>query len=461
MMRLIQFLLMVATTGGFAFAQSESQPEPLPIDPLWQSESFRKVLTGSYGIDSRIEPRISVDEEDYLRNMAEAMAAGDRKRAISILVGSELLDRSPALCFQLGCLSFEEGDLEEAVTHLESAIEQFPNFRDAHRNLAVALVQKGDLENAFPHLVRSVALGANDALTMGLLGYCHAHNDNHQAALDSYRIASVTQPEERQWRIGEAQALQNLGESEMAAKIYGSLLDEVPTDTALWLTEADAFLSLGKTIPALSNLEFVHRMEGLSPSATLSLGHLYLQAELPGFALERYQAALSQEPPVGLSEILDTVELFLSKQDFERAGTLLDSISASAHAEAVTSEALATDLAGKWERAHALVAIETGDAASGAERLTSWLERDPTDGLALLLLARFEESEGNREEAEMLLEQAAALPEHAAEALKAHGKLLVAQREYERALGYLRKSQELEPTESLGTYIEAVAELAD
>jgi len=40
--------------------------EPLPIDPLWQSETFRETVTGSFGIDSRIEPRITVDEEFYL-----------------------------------------------------------------------------------------------------------------------------------------------------------------------------------------------------------------------------------------------------------------------------------------------------------------------------------------------------------------------------------------------------------
>ena len=61
----------------------------------------------------------------------------------------------------------------------------------------------------------------------------------------------------------------------------------------------------------------------------------------------------------------------------------------------------------------------------------------------------------------MLLEQAANLPEHAAAAHLAHGKLLVAASEYSEAVVQLEQSYQLQPTESLGGYIEAVRELAD
>ncbi|MEM9018824.1 MAG: hypothetical protein AAGC68_17580, partial [Verrucomicrobiota bacterium] len=115
--------------------------EPLPIDPLWQSESFQKSVTGSYGIDTRIEPRLTTDEEFYLRAVAEAMAAGDRSKAIEELEGSSLLPESPAMLFQLGGLRFEEGNLDASAETFRSAIDLFPNFRDAHRNLAIALVR--------------------------------------------------------------------------------------------------------------------------------------------------------------------------------------------------------------------------------------------------------------------------------------------------------------------------------
>ena len=50
---------------------AEPTLEPLPISPLWKSEQFQRAITGSYGIDSRIEPVITVDEEEYLKDLAD------------------------------------------------------------------------------------------------------------------------------------------------------------------------------------------------------------------------------------------------------------------------------------------------------------------------------------------------------------------------------------------------------
>ena len=39
---------------------------PLPIDPMWSTDSFRKAFTASYGVDSRIEPKLSPEEKEQL-----------------------------------------------------------------------------------------------------------------------------------------------------------------------------------------------------------------------------------------------------------------------------------------------------------------------------------------------------------------------------------------------------------
>ncbi len=72
-MRLLPAILPALFLGTAAAA-------PLPIDPLWQSETFRKSITASYGIDSRIEPRITEDEAFYLDESAKAMAARTGQR---------------------------------------------------------------------------------------------------------------------------------------------------------------------------------------------------------------------------------------------------------------------------------------------------------------------------------------------------------------------------------------------
>lgn len=432
--------------------------EPLPIDPLWQSESFRKSITGSFGIDSRIEPRITEDEAFYLDQSAGAMAEQNRSEAIRTLTDSPLLVKSAAMLFSLATLLVEEGEAENAIARFEAALELFPNFRDAHRNLAVAYVQESELVKAEEHLVEAIRLGAADGLTMGLLGYLHSHHKKPQAALTAYRLASLTQPKERQWKTGEASALRELNQHEEAKSLFQELIDERPQDLPLWRLQADTFVSLEDHTAAIANLELARRAGDLPPVAIVSLGHLLLRNDLPDLALARYEEALTSEPRIRLESILPAVELLTNRRLFSRAARLITAIE-SADFD-LTAEKNRT-AAGKLTRARALVALETGDAEAGAAQLRAWLAQDPTDGLALILLARFEEDAGLREEAGMLLEQAAAMPEHEAAALLAHGRLLVNSGDYATALEKLERSAEIEPNERITSYLEAVRELAE
>jgi tetratricopeptide (TPR) repeat protein len=437
--------------------------EPLPIDPLWQSETFRKSITASYGIDSRIEPRITEDEAFYLDESAKAMAANDRAKAISVLRESSLLEKSPAMLFTLASHLFEAGeakDADESVKFFESALAQFPNFRDAHRNLGVVLIQREEFEKAKTHLVRALALGSQDGTTAGLIAYCHARDGHHQAALDAYRLAMLTQPEERQWKLGEAQALLALKRPLEAASILQALIALAPGETATWLIQADAWSDLDESLAAAANLEIVHRAGTLEPNALLSLGHLYLQSDLPELALERYRAALASTNPPSPTRAVEALELFLSRSDWPLAKEYVTTLETVAgYREALDPAKGEKDLLSRLTRARAVLELETGDAATGAKRIEEWLRREPLDGECLLLLARFREEAGQKIEAAMLLEQAARIPATAAGALLAHGRLLVAAADYEKALEHLEKSQELSPNESLSDYIVAIREL--
>ena len=431
-------------------AEPENPWSPLPIDPLWKSEAFRKSITGSYGIDSRIEPTITVDEEAYLRDSAEAMAADDREKAIQILIDSDISNRSPAIAFQLGSLLFEKGDLDAAAEKLESALKQFPNFRDAHRNLAILRLQQDKAEESFPHLVRAVELGSREGLTMGLLGYCHALKGNQQAALDAYRLASLTQPEERQWITGQAQALSQLGQTKEALSLYENLITKDPTSFNLWLLQSDAFVRLEKDTKAIASLELVRRGKALSPDGSLSLGHLFARNNLTDDALANYLAAVSAEQPVPFANAVEAVEMLIQTQQYTRAKTLTEALRSTYEEEN-----------GRLVRADAIIEMQTGDATSAAKKLEDWIARNPTDGETLILLAKYLETSDRIEEAEMRLEQAASFPDHTAAAKRALGELKVATGDYKSAVAHLKASLELQPDEALQAYLEAVEELVD
>lgn len=443
-------------------AASVANATPLPIDPLWKSESFRKVVTGSFGIDSRIEPIITTDEEFYLKQSAEKMAANDRKGAIAALAESSIYDRSPAMLFNLATLQYEEDDKEKAKENFAKALALFPNFRDAHRNLAVLLVQDTKFDDAETHLIRALELGAGDGLTYGLLGYCHASREHYQAAFDAYRLALMVQPKERQWKLGAAQCLLALDRPRESASLLQQLIDAAPEETGPWLIQCDAWNALEDRTRAATNLEIAHRMDALDANATLSLGHLYMQGDLPDLALERYRTALTATEPAAPARAVEALELILSNSDWSRGKELAALFDSSEfYKKELAPEGENKALLSRLIRARAFLELETGDTKIGAERLADWVQREPLDGAALVLLARFHETDGKREEAEMLFEQAERIPASAASAHLAHGRLLVTVGEYASALDHLEKSNELNSNEALSDYIRAIRDLAD
>lgn len=437
---------------------------PLPIDSLWKSPEFRRAFTGAYGTDGRIEPGINTAERAVLDAVAEKMRANDRPGAIAALTGSSLTTSSAALLFSLGSLRFEDGKIDEAVDSFGKALAAYPNFRDAHRNLAVALVQQAKFDEAEPHLIRAMELGARDGLTLGLLGYVHASRGRHQAALQAYRLAQLTMPGEVQWKLGEAHALLALDDPRASASIYTELLPLRPADAGLWMNQADAYLQIGEPVHAAANLEFARRLGKLDPAETISLGHIYLNEAMLPDAIGCYREAIAAATPAPFAKAIDAVEALSRFQHWPEARALAEGIAATA---AYAAQVKATpDMAppaaaelSRYERTRALIELETGDAAAGAALVETLIQRDPLDAEALILLARFRAKANQITEAEMLLEQAARDPEHEIAAWRTLGEIRVRAADYAGAREALQRALDLEPDARLSDYLEAVTRL--
>ena len=152
--------------------------------------------------------------------------------------------------------------------------------------------------------------------------------------------------------------------------------------------------------------------------------------------------------------------MFINASDWNRGKAVATLIEASdTYKPLLVPAAADKEVISRFTRSRALIELETGNAEAGAKLVEEWLSKEPLDGQSLILLARFREEGGRREEAEMLLEQAERIPEDAADAHLAHGRLLVNESEYTTAVEHLEKSYALKPYESLAEYLEAVKEL--
>lgn len=455
-MRCLFLILVFASSTAFA-------ADPLPIDPLWKSESFRKSITGSYGIDSRIEPRLTEDEVEELDLSAKLLAEEKRTEAIKSLNNSGIAEKSPAILFSLATLQFEAGNSEKSIERFKAALKLFPNFRDAHRNLAVVFVHEEKWDDAESHLIRAIELGARDGLTLGLLGYCHARKDRAAAALDAYRQAAMVQPQEDQWKSGQAQALQMLDNHKEAASLFQEMIVKNPESSQHWLAQAESLIALEKPIAAIANLELVHRFGDLGASQTFSLGHLYIQNGLVDLGFERYLDALKGEDGVTLRQGADALGLLANLQRWELATKLLEVCQEHPKIGGAVNTSNAQAKLSKDEsryfRSTALIHAGNRNFEEGIAGLETYLQRQPMDGEALLLRARLHRDAGHREEAEMRYEEAAQVEDVAASAYREHGELLVDAREYAKAIELLERSLALEPSDAVSRYLAAVKDL--
>ncbi len=442
--------LAISLMIGYSLLKIGYSAPALPLSTAyWKDPAFLKSFNGSYRIEARIEPNVSTEERGLLVEVQELMKAGQRKQALAKLEGSSLTKKSPALTFNLGNLQFEEGEIDEAIKSYEDAIEDYPSFRRAHRNLAMALVRGEKLDEALPHLLEAIRLGDSGGATYGLLGYCRLQRGEWASALQAYRLAQLTEPEVAEWKAGTAQCLQQMEAREEAAALLGEVVAQRPGESGYALLLATVLIELGRQDEAVKALELPRRLGSLDPAGQMLLAELELRAGRVERAAEVVDAAFEvAEGKPTVQQVLPAASLGLAAREWDFTQGLID------HLDGADSTELSRLQGRLW--------IESGrEPAKGVELLEGLVGKDPTDGMALLVLGKHAVSSGEPGKGELLLERATAVAEVAADAWVELVRLRVDQRRYEAALEALDRALEIRPGGELERYRESLQRLAD
>ncbi|MFD2255828.1 tetratricopeptide repeat protein [Luteolibacter algae] len=431
----LAFLSLVL--AGFSHAA-----EPLPLSTsYWNDPTFLKSFNGTYRIEARIEPTLTTEERGLLVEIQELM--GDEKRTLSLekLKSSALTAKSAALTFNLGNLYFETGDTGKAIEAYKNALKAYPSFRRAHHNLALALVRENQLEEALTHLTEAIRLGDSEGNTYGLLGYCRIAREEWASALQAYRLAQITEPDVAEWKAGIAQCLQNLDEKAEAVALLDEVIRQRPTEASYSVLQANILMDLDQPEAAVKALELPYRLKILDPNATLLLAELHLRGDRTEAAEQAVTAAFSDEKmQPAIPSILRLITAASTRSEWNMVKGLLKKAETDAPVRAL-------------RLAEAGYLIASGEnPASGADLLKKLTEEEPTDGEALIALARYQSTNGQPDSAELLYERATADTTHAYEAHVELVRLHVAQSRYADALKSVDRALELNPTDSLRNY---------
>ncbi len=454
MKKLFNPLTLLAAILAVSFTQAGGQNEIIPLRPdYWSDAEFIKKFTYGYAPNTTTEPSITSEEKE-LFDILVPLIRSDVNAAINTLRASILPESSAALDFTLGNLYFETGDFQGAIRQYLISIQKLPNFLRGFSLLGKVHVRIGELGKAAPYLVKTIELGGADSDIYGLLGYCYLSQEKTVSALSAYEQALLYDPDNKDWKLGKAQALLILQKWEDSIGIFEEMIAVDPDKAEYWLLQANAYLGIRETAQSAANYEILRRMKKARPDSLFQLGDIYMNDGLANLAYPVYVEALKADPKQNVRRPMMVARILTDRGVWDDATLYIASIKSTFNGRLKDDEELTL------LTMESRIARATGDDAKAEEILKLIIGRNPLAGEALLELAGIQADHGDFEECILNYEAARKIDEYQHRALMRQAQMHVRQAEYEEAIPLLKEANELEPEARIQKYLEAVEHAA-
>ncbi len=434
-----------------------SQEFPLS-DNNFSNPQFVSRFLGSYGVNSNLNPEL-LQSDIRLLKYIEPLVQENTSEAIDYLLPKMDEDSTAAINFTLAQLYFQNGEPDKSIPYYERAIQLFPDFMRAHRGLGIAYIQNEDLEEnekcelGMPFLLKAMELGQPGGLVHGFMGYCHLVTGNYSSAVTTFKMARAFQPNNIDWKIGEAKALLASGDYLYASLLLDELIRQFPQNIDLLLLQANSYAALNQPQEAIVNYRYIGYLNQSKESDLVQLGDLYLIENIPVRATESYISALKIHDSVNIERFIEPYYLLLENGNLEEASTLLNEVKLTfgTEIEAYESVVLLADAELNFQRE---------DLAIALGQLREILSDDPLNGRALFLLGRVYNELGDFERAELYYDRAARDDGFAYNAIVNHARMAANNQKFQKALELLLEANEIEPSLSLQKNIDILKRAA-
>jgi len=450
-------VLMIVTTTGFhvsSFASGAGSTLSDSVTRVLNEPAFHKQFAESYAAETEIEPRITTAERDQLQKILSLIASNKLEEAATSIEKQRGPASSAVFDFTLGNIHFQRDQLAQASAAYRTAVEKFPKFRRAWKNLAVIHVRENEFAIAQAALTRVIELGGADSVTYGLLGYAYSSLENHVAAESAFRMANLLDPATLDWKMGLARSFFRQQRYADAIALCNSLLHDTPDRAELWLLQANAYIGMNQPMRAAENYEIVDRLGQSSTDSLNMLGDIYVNEELVDLATPCYIRALEMDQKTKPDRALRAAKVLMARGAMQQTSDLLQEI------QRLRGDQLQPEDKKDLLKLQARYAVATGAGDDEAQILEEIVALDPLDGEALILLGQHSQRSGETEKAVFYFERAAGIEQYEADAKVRHAQLLVGKSKYEEAVPLLRRALLIKPRDNVQAYLEQVERLA-
>lgn len=441
------FLTLYTYSQGVTLSESELQ--------LLNTPAFKKRFIDSYIAETDIEPRVTIPEREQMERVLDLISANNMDDAIRMLNSAQSRMNNAVFDFTLANILFQQDKLEDAAEMYQIALEKYPKFRRAWRNLAIIQVRQNLFDQALHSLTRVIELGGGDAIIYGLLGFSYSSAENFLSAESAYRMALLLDPATLDWKMGLARCFFKQERYAEAASLCSQLLKENPESAELWLLQANAWIGLNQPLKAAENYQILDQLGKSTPDSLFMLGDIYINEELYPLAIDAYLRALNGNLDTGINRALRSAKILATRGAFSETQLLLNAI------ESKDLSSLASHDRKEILLLRARMAIADGASDDEVKLLEEIVQIDPLDGEALILLGQHYSRSNDSERAVFYYERAASIESYEAEAKIRHAQLLVNNGKYAEALPLLRRAQLINPRENIQQYLEQVERVAN
>jgi tetratricopeptide (TPR) repeat protein len=205
----------------------------------------------------------------------------------------------------LGYILAEEKKFDEAIPHYEKAVQLKPELTDTRINFGKALFQVGRINEAIEQFREAVRLNPNDAIGHYNLGYSLFAAGDKGGAIREYHFATDLNPKFVAAWYNLGNVLVHDGKIDEALACYQKVLEIEPGDVVAHEGLGEVLLSLGKSELAANEFSAALQKKPDDPAAHYQLALALTSQGKSKEAVEHYRRGLKsfQDIPAALNNL--------------------------------------------------------------------------------------------------------------------------------------------------------------
>jgi len=449
-MKALLALFTSLALGGASVAVAQEEEDFEMGKPDLFGPEFQKRFTASYGVLEDREPELQELEISLLEKIGP-MVEENPEFAKSMLEGmlGEETPASASFNFILANLYFNGGAYDDALDEYNRAIEKFPTFRRAWKNLGMLKTRLADYEGGMKALVRCIELGDTSPDTYGSAAYCHLRVGNLMAAELAYNAAVVLDPNNIEWIEGKAQALMMAKRYSEALPLLEELIRRNPNKNAYRAFQANVFVETEQYLKAAQIFEMIDAFGESTMDMRLQLANIYSLQGMYGLAVDTFLEADRDDLVQRISEVLMSVRFLVEQEEVEEARRLFAKVGG-------LDPLWRMDDRTRFLLLQATFAKHDGNAELVESKLVEALENDPINGEVLVLLGSLHSQREDNAKAMYYYERAFKSENYEYDALILASQTLIDEKRFAESLDLLQRALLKEPSTELRSLISQV-----